>query len=1256
MSDIEPRQSNVDSEFAPFKCPLAGVSLIEASAGTGKTWNICALYVRLLVEKALKVEQILVVTFTKAATAELHERIRARLAELVHVLASVEAVDDPFIVGLLALLEQHKITRAQAKLRLESALHGFDQAAIYTVHAFCQSALQEAPFAAGIPFECELQTDDAATRFELAAEFWRTRVEPTAAAHPHFAAWLVEHGAGPATLAEEFARCAQKPLARLIFGANQHDPIDQAHSPPLAALFEAARSLWQLQQSEIAHQLSEALPVLNAKTYKPATIAIALGAWGDYFAAGNPFITLGEKAELLTAAVLEKRTKKDCAVPRHAFFELADELINALCAADALNRAHWLSLLAGWLSWAKGALHERKREQRLMSFNDLLSSLHSALNQHQELAGALRRRYAAALIDEFQDTDPLQFDILSRIFAPHGPLFLVGDPKQAIYSFRAADLHTYLMARKQAYARYTLTVNQRSSASLIAAGNRIFSANAAAFVLPGLEYQQVHASLRVRAPWVEPSELKPFSAMAYEQEAEVQPADCRVWLLPQGDAVLTKSQALQAAAQACAAEIARLLAIGTAALSLEAAAHIGATPLRAGQIAVLVQTHRQGSLMKRVLAEWGIGSVELAQVSVFETQDAAHLEHILLAIDTPGDLRCLRAALATDWIGIDARALHAMDANEQALLVPSLSLAQAQSESWADWIERFADYRRLWHERGFAFMWRTLLRTLQIAQRIAARSNGERRLTDLGHLAELVQAYAARQPGIEPVLRWLATQRAERRGGDEAQLRLESDRELVQIVTVHKAKGLEYAVVFCPFLHDGATRTAPSGALPRVCEYHDEQGHAVIHYGGAQADEERAKEAARYEQAAERVRLIYVALTRAIYRCYLVAGSYTSGPQRSTKQAQQSMLNWLVAGAGYDFPSWLAKTPTDDEIFACWHALAQPRPKSAPTALEAIHPQALMQQKLITVEPLPMPTQPLQTPLPLKPQALLRARVGHRSSFASWRFASFSSLFSRADSAVQAESQNIALAYKSEDILHFPRGLVAGEYLHRLFELTDFTQPTSWLVAIERVLQERTLPVGVEPAVLRSMLTGLLSNLANTELTPGLKLATVNPKRVFRELEFTFSAHTLDLSAVRELLKKHGYLDITFEAKELTGYIKGAIDFVFEHAGRFWMADWKSNYLGATPAHYNQASLHAAMSIHGYHLQALLYTLALHRYLRIKQPAYDYAAHYGGYVYLFVRGVRPDWRTEGQAAGVYHHKPPLEVIDALDRLMYGEHA
>ncbi|OXH82318.1 exodeoxyribonuclease V subunit beta, partial [Burkholderia multivorans] len=332
---------------------------------------------------------------------------------------------------------------------------------------------------------------------------------------------------------------------------------------------------------------------------------------------------------------------------------------------------------------------------------------------------------------------------------------------------------------------------------------------------------------------------------------------------------------------------------------------LGETPLSPGDIAVLVQTHRQGSLVKRVLAAWGIGSVELAQASVFSTIDAEQLERVLAAIDAPGDLRRLRAALASDWFGLDAGALWRMEQGDADAQHDAGATDTADAMSW---VERFSRYRLLWRERGFAVMWRTFARELRIAERLMAGADGERRVTDINHLAELTQARASAQPGIAPTLRWLAAQRLDG-GGEEAQLRLESDRNLVQIVTVHKSKGLEYAIVFCPFLNDGGLREPPASALPDAREYHDEAGDAVLHYG---CDDEAAAHAARQalrEQAAERARLVYVALTRAVYRCYLVAGPYLSS--RSTREARRSVLNWLVAGAGRSFDAWLDEPPDD---------------------------------------------------------------------------------------------------------------------------------------------------------------------------------------------------------------------------------------------------------------------------------------------------------------------------------------------------------
>jgi exodeoxyribonuclease V beta subunit len=684
---------------------------------------------------------------------------------------------------------------------------------------------------------------------------------------------------------------------------------------------------------------------------------------------------------------------------------------------------------------------------------------------------------------------------------------------------------------------------------------------------------------------------------------------------------------------------------------------------------VLVQTHKQGSLVKRVLAAWGVGSVELAQASVFGTLDAEQIERVLAAIDTPGDLRRLRAALATDWFGLDAAALwrleQAADAAEGADSAQAFEPASSAEEADAmSWVERFSRYRTLWHERGFAVMWRTLMRELRVGERLVAGADGERRLTDVNHLAELVQARAATQPGIAPTLRWLAAQRAAG-GGDDAQLRLESDRNLVQIVTVHKSKGLEYAVVFCPFLNDGALREPPASGLPDAREYHDEAGVAVLHYGCDDEEAERAEREAAREQAAERARLVYVALTRAVYRCYLVAGTYLSS--RSTKESRRSVLNWLVGG-GQTFDAWLADPPEEGALAASWQAL-----NGGP----------------ITLAPLPVP--PRRDPL-LNEYASgrrLTARTSRRTLHDAWRIASFSSLIAagarherggaeldearpdhdelaeaaalaRSDQAALAAAEGAAMktpaapAIPADDILLFPRGAAAGECLHRLLELADFTDPTSWPQAIERALLERPAPATQEEAQrLPEMMAKFLADIVATELVPGMTLAALNPERRLNELPFLFAAPALDFAALRRLLAANGYPDTALEPGALSGFVKGFIDMIVEHDGRYWIVDWKSNHLGTTPEQYGAAALDAAMAEHAYHLQALLYTVALHRYLKARKANYDYDAHIGGYLYLFVRGVRPAWRDGAAPAGVHARTPGRALVEALDALMGG---
>ncbi|WP_153075092.1 exodeoxyribonuclease V subunit beta [Paraburkholderia bonniea] len=1246
-----------EQELDVFACALEGVNQIEASAGTGKTWNICALYVRLLLEQRLNADQILVVTFTKAATAELHERIRARLTQLLRALETGADDDDPFLVRLFdtTLALQGGVEREMAQKLVRRALGTFDQAAIHTIHAFCQRALQEAPFAAAMPFAFEMDADDAALRFELAADFWREQVEPVAAAHPAFAAWLVARRAGPAALDVQLGRRLKKPLAQLRWGfSGMPETVGHADAEPQAR-FAALHALWLAQRAVLADLLAAAAASLSRTSHKPEAVSAAFAAWDDYFAQGQHDEAPPRAALKLTASALAKATKVRHEPPEHAFFTLADEFSAAVLAADELQQRRWLTLLQRWLEHAPTELAARKRARRVVSFDDLLSNLFHALAAHPWLASALRARYPAALIDEFQDTDPLQFSIFNRIFAPDGPLFLVGDPKQAIYSFRAADLHTYLAARAAATMRYTLALNQRSSAPVVAACNQIFSANPDGFVLEGLKYQPVRAGQRLRVPLSDTATAWPFAA-----ESSVAPADgFRLWMLPEGAEVLSKRDAQHAASTACAAEIVRLLRGAR-----EGTVRLGEMSLAPGNIAVLVQTHRQGSLVKAILAQWGVGSVELAQASVFATPEAEQIERVLHAIETPGDLRRLRSALSTDWIGLDALTLWQQQASEAAAPVAALesTFEAAQALDAMAWVERFSRYRALWRERGFAVMWRTLLRELGIAQQLAAGADGERRLTNASHLAELLQARVAAQPGIAPTLRWFAAQRAQG-GGEEAQLRLESDRNLVQIVTVHKAKGLEYAVVFCPFLNDGALREPPASGLPDAREYHDETGAAVLHYGCDDDQAERAANAARREQAAERVRLAYVALTRAVYRCYVVGGPYLIA--RSTKESRRSVLNWLMAGNGYAIDDWLAEPPDESTLAQRWRDLAH-----GPLTLEA----------------LPIP----ERCIPLEPQQVgngaIQARTSHRLVREAWRMASFSGMIAAGARMGQGAGQNAgpaavpgladdshpdhdqiaasltsaralapaALTLAADDILGFPRGPAAGECLHRMFELADFSDPATWPEAIQRALRER--PVTASPALalrLPLMMQSLLADVSAAELVPGMQLRQLDSARRLNELAFLFPARALDFNALRAGLSVAGYPGVALEAGMLRGFVKGFIDMVVEHDGRFWIIDWKSNHLGETAADYAAAPLDNAMAQHAYHLQALLYTLALHRYLKIRVSGYTYETHLGGYLYLFVRGVRPTWRDADGAAGVHARRPDAALITWLDGLMDG---
>ncbi len=1210
--------------FDVFASPLEGINLIEASAGTGKTWNICGLYLRLLVERRLEVRDILVVTFTNAATAELRERVRRRIREtLDYLCARGPESNDPFVSSLVTSFETAGIDREDITLPLELALQTFDEASIFTIHGFCQRALADTPFTAAEPFEMELLPDDRDMHLDVARDFWRRHVAGGECV-PALAGYLARRNDTPEGFAEFLRRRSGKPLARLVW-PDGIDHAAQLDTRALEGFFDAARATWQASREDIVQALRGARPGLHQNSYKPHALEKAFLDWDAYFAAGDPLADLaadGLKLDLCRASRLKACTRKREITPTHVFCDSADALFAARDTLDASLALARLRLIRTLLEEGVETLRQRKRDQRVLGYDDILLNLHEALHQARDgaaLAASLRARFPAALIDEFQDTDPVQFGIFRTIYGTGpAPLFLVGDPKQAIYSFRNADLHTYLQARQLARAEHTLDENQRSTGDLIAAMNALFGANPRAFVLSNLDYHDVRQGAKPRK--------------VLRDDTPVPRADCCVWTLPQDAAgtFIERKAAMQAVEMATAGEIARLLrGARSGGVALDD------RPLEPRDVAVLVRSHAQGARVREQLRMLGIGSVELSQASVFTSPDAEEVERVLLAVLNPAHTGYLKSALATELLGHDAAAVSAVAADESALM---------------PFVARFDAYRDLWVRRGVGIMYRRLLSAEGVSARMLARPDGERRLTNLLHIGERLHEAAELHRAPDTLLRWLHEQRRDEHADEVAQLRLESDRHLVNIVTIHKAKGLEYPVVFCPYVWDG--HASPSNDWPGACTYHDRAGTAVVDFRDeAQRGDDAAwiKTQVRLEGMAENVRLLYVALTRASHRCYMVAGCYsTNGKAPSTKESTRSTLNWLVGGAGTAPETWCESSSPPAEIMRAWWNLAAacpgrltvaPIPRDRPTALRDDRPSP---ESLRALDP---------------PAHVLPA----------WRISSYSGLSFEVDTEYAAIDHDMRAAQRAsgrapvdlapDDILAFPRGAMAGECLHAVLERIDFGDESTWPGAVRQTLTSSSFDGRrADPERLGAMVQRMLRDVLATQLPDGICLAKVPKSRRLTELEFNLPSPHLSAHALNAMLSAHGYRVPRLTFAQLEGYLKGFIDLVFEHGGRFYILDWKSNHLGYGSADYGAASLEQAMVEHGYHLQHLLYSLALHRYLTRRLAKYRFATHFGGVLYLFVRGVRPAWKMpDGHPAGVYFHHLQAEALADLERLFPHSH-
>ena len=1201
--------------------PLRGSQLIEASAGTGKTFTISALYLRLILGhggvesgfgRELLPPQILVVTFTDAATKELRDRIRTRLAEAARYFRGEIDAPDALVEELRDQFAPEQWAACAG--RLDIAAQWMDEAAVSTIHGWCQRMLREHAFDSGSLFTQTLETDHSDLLGEVLRDYWRLFCYPM---HGDALNWVRANWSGPAAL---------MPRVRALFGSSRQ-PANAEQTPAQmieACLLERRQALVQLKAPWLqwAQELREiCLQGVASKTVDGRKMqARYFEPWFEKLSAwaadeDQEQLDLGTGFTRLTPDGMAEAWKG--VAPQHPGLDAMPGLkaaLDGLPSPDAAvlqHAAHWVSV----------RFEEEKRRRAEMGFDDMLLRLDSALQADggDRLATLIREQFPVALIDEFQDTGPVQYRIFETIYriednCPDTGLFLIGDPKQAIYAFRGADIYTYLRARQATAGRlHTLDTNFRSSHAMVKAVNHVF------------ERAELRDSGRGAFLFREGSENPvPFVSVKSQGRKEVLQLDGQpvsaltLWQLP-SEQPLSGAVYRQYLAAACASQIVELLnggQQGRCGFIKDGEALRGVLP---ADIAILVRDGKEAQAVRRELSSRGVRSVYLSDKdSVYAAQEAHDVLAWLKACAEPDVERPLRAALACITLDLPLVELERLNQDELA---------------WERRVMQFRGYRETWRKQGVLAMLRRLLHDFELPQALIARPDGERVLTNVLHLSELLQQAAAELDGEQALIRHLAEHLAlSGQAGEEQILRLESDEQLVKVVTIHKSKGLEYPLVFLPFIC--SAKPVDGSRLP--LHFHDAAGNAQVSLKPtpeliAQADDERL---------AEDLRLLYVALTRARHACWLgVADLKRGNSNRSVLHL--CALGYLLGGGAMlaesaGLQSWLAEVQQGCDALQC-----EPVP-----AADAAHFYP-----------------------PLNQATLLEPLIPGRRAAENWWIASYSAL-RIGDSLSPAEAPESALAQKLSDderldpeaprevllsggdIHRFPRGPNPGTFLHGLLEWAGSegfkADPEAIKDAVARRCNRRGWQGWIET------LSDWLQHLQDEPLRlnngqPAVVLSELSQYQI--EMEFWFASHKVDVVQMDTLVRQHthgGAARAGAEPSLLNGMFKGFIDLTFEHQGRYYVADYKSNWLGTDDSAYTEQAMTASILDNRYDLQYVLYLLALHRQLKARLPGYDYDQHMGGALYLFLRGTR------AQGQGVFFTRPPRLLIESLDLMFQGK--
>ena len=1124
---------NKFESFNASVVPLQGSNLIEASAGTGKTYSIAILVIRLLLEKEIPIQEILMVTFTKAAVAELEERIRL-FVRLAYQASNDEIISDEAIKGIVNISNE-LIGKEAVKNRLRNAIIFLDETAVLTIHSFCQQTLSEFAFETDQLFGVELLQDTSSIIENEVNKFWRK----------HITSIPVEL---LVLLNEKLSRNDINKIAKNHldgklynqYSVNEVYSINQADHITIVNEINELNKKFEESKASVVDYIVVEKELLRDKCQANAYVK-------------NNVLSLVDDAEAFLNLIEEKRNLKSISpvfedlIEKICFYEQIMEDINKI-KQTYLNKINYAAI-----NEVAAAVKNYKLQNNQVSFDDLISNLHNALvkNANPKLAAALQKKYKAVFIDEFQDTDRLQFEVFDKAFGTDTILFYIGDPKQSIYAFRKADIATYFRALDTCSKKYGMNENYRSSKRFIEAMNLFFQPSAGFdtfhfSVNPNAENRHAIEYIRVNSPF---ENTKGF--LKYNETECVPISICKQPTKP-------------AITDAVAAQVIDLLS--NKAYSIFKAGK--KRQLQPSDIGILVRSNSDGKNIKNQLTKYGIPAVTIGDAKVLQSATAVELLFLLEAMIDITRSNINRALLCS---------------------LTSFNTTSILSLNDETAIELFKKYKTNWDTAGIYATLINFVADFKIQDRFLNNNaeSGERIITNLYQLIELLHKTQTTK-NLSPLelIEWLKRGIKSNDGeGDEYEQRIENDEECVKIVTIHKSKGLEYNIVLAPFLD------FVEWAQEDYCSYRNQEGE-YINLKKKQASEGQL---ALYREQTEQEnrRLLYVAITRAVYKCFIYKSNV----------ATKSTLSFFTN----------ALSVTDKTLIE-----------------EIITPEIPDRYYYKTNDPF---------------KTDIETTVNFHLLQTNWARISYTGLAAEMEKHPKVSSGNAGSEYDQFIFNQLTKGSKTGNMLHYIFENINFNENAKWATVIDKAIK-RFSPA--QSDLYEKGLAEMVQHVLNAAIQVedvSFNLSEVNLDQRIHEFEFDFPVILFQPAVLKKLSNETISINVK-SLPELEGIMNGKIDMLFKCRNKYFVLDWKSTFLGDSPEQYAPAALNEAMNESNYHLQYLIYTLATKKYLENRIPGFDYEKEFGGVLYLFVRGMR-----KGTDKGVFYCKPALEKIEKLEMVL-----